>query len=207
MSELERARDVETFCPGYRQASAAQKHNCWLLLVAAIAKFESAFNPATSFREPDGNYSVGLLALSPGECSNAPTMKALMSAVPNLVCGVGKMAALVGRHGYIDGPESGRGASRYWSTLRAPYRRWDPTRNRYLNLGKRNLIIPLVRGYRGKASFVASIKDVVAHVDGVGYVDAPTLRMIQEEKREEELGRLIAEMPVELDSFGYHDQE
>lgn len=186
MGELERARDLEVFCPGYRQASLAQRQNCWLLLVAAIAKFESAFKPATSFREPDGNYSVGLLALSPGECPNAPTMKALMVAVPNLVCGVNKMAHLIGKHGYIDGPADGRGASRYWSTLRAPYKRWDPTRNRWLNLGKRNLILPLVRGFRGRAQPFVSLR---------------------EQQHAEELFGSIVEMPVELDGFGYHQEE
>jgi hypothetical protein len=67
-----------------------------------------------------------------------------------LVAGISKYEAnLIARDGYIDGPEGRRGAASYWSTLRAPYKRWDPTRNRYLSLGKKNLILPLVRGYRG----------------------------------------------------------
>jgi hypothetical protein len=206
MSELDRARDVETFCPGYRASGPAQRQNCWLLLVAAITKFESSFKPATSFREPDGNYSVGLLALSPGECPNAPTMNALKAAVPNLLCGVGKLASLVGRYGYIDGPANARGASRYWSTLRAPYKRWDPTRNRYLNLGKRNLILPLVRGYRGKTS-QESVGAAVAHVEGLGYLDARAFAEHQEFERYAEIADQIAAMPVELDGYGYHNEE
>jgi hypothetical protein len=153
--DLEKARDVETFCPGYRSASAAQKHNCWLLVVAAISKFESNFVPSSSFREPDGNYSVGMMAMSPGECPNAPKLNDLKVAVPNLICGTNRMAMLIARDGYIDGPDPRRGAARYWSTLRKPYKRWDPTRDRYLNLGKRNLILPLVKGYRGGRSLAS----------------------------------------------------
>jgi hypothetical protein len=59
------------------------------------------------------------------------------------------MAALIARDGYLDGPENRRGAASYWSTLRAPYKRWDPSRNRYLNLGYKNQIIPLTRVFRG----------------------------------------------------------
>lgn len=205
MPELDRARDVDTFCPGYRQASASQRQSCWVHVVAAISKFESNFHPADSFREPDGNYSVGLLALSPGECPNAPTLNSLKAPLPNLVCGTNKMASLIGKHGYIDGPADGRGASRYWSTLRAPYKRWDPTRNRYLNLGKRNLILPLVRGYRGRsgAEPLGKLGDAVAYVEGEGYVNAAWLRMLNEEREAFE----IAAMPVELDGFGYHDEK
>ncbi len=207
MQELERARDVEVFCPGYGKASANQRASCWLLLVAAITKFESSFKPDTSFREPDGNYSVGLLALSPGECPNAPTMQSLKSAIPNLICGTNKMANLIGRDGFIDGPDPRRGAARYWSTLRAPYKRWDPTRNRYLNLGKRNLIVPLVRGFRGRAVMPpASMRNAVAFVSGIGYVD--TFSSLRELREAEDTAEAedSAETPVELDGFGYHDE-
>lgn len=147
--DLDRARDVEVFCPGYRQAPKAQKEMCWVFLVAAIAKYESAFKPETSFREPDGNYSIGLMALSPNECPNARSFKELQSAIPNLICGTNRMASLIGKRGNIDGPEENRGASRYWSTLRKPYKYWDASRKKHLNLGKRDLVIPHVRGYRG----------------------------------------------------------
>lgn len=147
--DLDRARDVEIFCPGYRRAPRAQQEMCWVFLVAAIAKYESAFQPGASFREPDGNYSIGLMALSPNECPNAKSFKELQSAVPNLVCGTNRMALLIAKRGYIDGPEDNRGASRYWSTLRKPYKIWDASRKKHLNLGKRDKLIPLVRDYRG----------------------------------------------------------
>jgi len=187
--DLEKARDKEIFCPGYANASALQRQNCWLLVVAAIAKFESAFNPSSSFREPDGNYSIGMMAMSPGECPNAPDHDDLQVAVPNLVCGTNRMASLIARDGYIDGPHPRRGAARYWSTLRAPYRRWDESRDRYLNLGKRNLILPLVRGYRGKAASQRR---------------TPAANMMA--SWEEQAARYIAEMPVQLDTHGYHNE-
>lgn len=148
MHDLERARDVELFCPGYSTSTRAQKELCWVFLVAALSKYESAFRPETTFREPDGNYSVGLMALSPKECPNAPTSEALQNPVPNLICGTNRMALLIKLYGNIDGPAERRGASRYWSTLRKPYKYWDASRNKHLNLGKRDLIIPLVRNYR-----------------------------------------------------------
>ncbi len=180
--DFDKARDKEIFCPGYSSASASQRANCWLMLVAAISKFESGFKPASKFREPNGVYSVGMLALSPGECPNAPSMVALQAALPNLVCGTNKMASLIARYGYVDGPASSRGASRYWSTLRAPYKRWDPTRSRYLNLGKRNQILPLVRGFRGQSALL-----------GLS-VDASAVNF--EDESDDVLG---------IDGFGYHD--
>ncbi len=150
--DFNKAKDVEVFCPGYRRAAKPAQVHCWVMIAAAISKFESAFKPESSFREPDGNYSIGLLALSPGECPNASTHNSLKQAEANLVCGMNRMATLIKNYGNIDGPADCRGASRYWSTLRAPYKRWDPTRKRNLNLGKRNLILPMTRGYRGGSS-------------------------------------------------------
>ena len=141
-SSFEAAKDVETFCPGYRKASQFQKENCWLRLVSAVVRFESSFKPGDSFREPNGAYSVGLLALSPGECPNAPDIKSLKNPVKNLECGVGKMAKLIASGRYIDGPKGNRGAAAYWSVLRAPYR------YKKYKLGKKHLIVPLTKEYR-----------------------------------------------------------
>lgn len=163
MNDLERARDVELFCPGYSAGTRAQKELCWVFIVAALSKYESAFRPETTFREPDGNYSVGLMALSPKECPNAPTLEALKNPVPNLICGTNRMALLIRLYGNIDGPAERRGASRYWSTLRKPYKYWDASRNKHLNLGKRDLIIPLVRSYKGgrfSGGGLGSIRDL-----------------------------------------------
>ena len=60
-----------------------------------------------------------------------------------------------------------------------------------------------MRGYRGRAQPVANLRDAVAHVQGVGFVDAAGLEMLREDSAADE----IAAMPVELDGFGYHDEE
>lgn len=143
MSDLERARDKEDFCPHYSTASRVQREVCWLRLVGALAKYESSFKPTTSFQEPDGNWSVGLMALSPGECrSMGRTVEELQDAVGNLTCGINKLAGFIGRHGFINGPKSSRGAAAYWSTLREPYQY-----GKY-KLGKRGKIIHITRTYR-----------------------------------------------------------
>jgi hypothetical protein len=149
--DFDSAKDAEVFCPGYRSASQPERENCWLLLVSAISKFESNFKVGDSFREPTGQDSIGLLALSPGECPNAPTARQLMDPVQNLICGVNMMAKLIARRGYIDGSTNGRGgATDYWSTLKPRHKRFDKTRNRYLNLGYKAEIIAFTKRYRDR---------------------------------------------------------
>jgi hypothetical protein len=141
LRDFELAADKETFCPGYASATLAQRHICWLRVVGGIVEFESSFRPdEPPFHEGNGVYSVGLMALSTGECPNAPDTKGLMDPLKNLVCGVNKMAALIARYKAIDNAEH-KGASAYWSTLRPPYQKWDPVRQRWLNLGKQDKII------------------------------------------------------------------
>jgi hypothetical protein len=141
ITSFERARDVEDFCPGYSKASKHSHETCWLRLIGGVVEFESSFNPTDSFKEPSGDMSVGLLALSPNECANAPTEAALKDPVKNLVCGITIMARLIATDGFIDGPVSGRGASAYWSTLRAPY-----ILGKY-HLGKKDQIVSITKLY------------------------------------------------------------
>ena len=148
MPALEAAADKEYFCPGYSQSSTAQKQICWLRLVGGIVEFESSFQPTQPpFHEPGGGVSVGLLALSPGECPNAPSVRALMNPVQNLACGVNMMANLIARGRAIDNARF-TGASRYWSTLRPAHKVWDRIRKRYLFLGKKREIAARTRSFR-----------------------------------------------------------
>lgn len=142
MSELEKARDISDFCPGYSRARKRERFACWLRLVGGVVRYESNYKPDDLFREPNGSYSVGLMALSPNECNNAPTIRSLKKAVPNLVCGINMMAELIARDGFIDGPKSARGAATYWSTLREPYSYG------HMKLGKKDKISALTRTYR-----------------------------------------------------------
>ncbi len=148
LRDFEQARDKESFCPGYHKATEEQREICWLRLVGGVVEFESSFQAdEPPFNEGNGSYSVGLLALSTGECQNAPTVRALRDPVRNLICGVNKMAALIAKGHAIDGPEN-IGAGAYWSTLRPAHRHWDPMRKRWLNLGKKAQIIARTREYK-----------------------------------------------------------
>lgn len=142
LDDFEQARDKEDFCPGYSKATRHQKEVCWLRLIGALVMFESSFNPREAFQEPDGAWSVGLMALSPGECSEAMTVKDLQNPIKNLTCGVNKMAFFISRHGFINGPKSARGAAAYWSVLRDPY-----VYGKY-KLGRRRRILKITHAYR-----------------------------------------------------------
>jgi hypothetical protein len=142
MSEFDRARDVEEFCPGYRQASQAQKETCWVRLVSAVSKYESGFNPRDTFREVTGQMSIGLLSLSPGECAEARSSAALKQPIPNLTCGTRMMADLIARDGSIESPAPSRGAATYWSVLRRSRSK------RHRGTGHKNQIMSSTREYR-----------------------------------------------------------
>lgn len=70
---LDGADDMNLFCPRYSSLNKTQKINFWGQLIAAIAKFESSWNPATRYHETTMGtdpitkqpvYSEGLLQLS-----------------------------------------------------------------------------------------------------------------------------------------------
>lgn len=142
-ADFEQARDIEVFCPGYLRASQAQRDICWLRIIGSIVEFESSFKPAARpFCEGDGVYSVGLMALSTGECPDAMTIPEMMDPVKNLTCGINRMAKLIRRDHVIS--ENNLGASAYWSTLRKPYTARLPD-GRVFNLGKRDKVIERTR--------------------------------------------------------------
>ncbi|MGZ6404340.1 MAG: hypothetical protein ACXWTJ_22990, partial [Bdellovibrionota bacterium] len=138
--DFEQARDVEAFCPGYAKATEAQRDVCWLRLVGSVVEFESSFKPhERPFCEGNGVYSVGLMALSTGECPDAMTTEQLQDPVANLTCGVNRMAKLIQRDHYIENADDS-GACAYWSTLRAPHKA-KLADGRVVTLGKRDEVI------------------------------------------------------------------
>lgn len=142
IQQLDKARDIGTFCPGYVVSAQQYREMCWLRLVTAVAQFESGHNPVSTFREPNGVMSIGLFALSPNECKGAPTATDLKDPLRNIACGLGMMTTLIVRDGYVDGPAGNRGASSYWSVLRMPY-----TSAGY-NLGKKPAIMAMTQAYK-----------------------------------------------------------
>lgn len=138
---LNGAKDIETFCPGYRKSTARAQDMCWLILMSAISKKESDFNPNTSLTEDNGDVSVGLLAMSGHQCRNAPTIRALKNPIENVKCGTRKMVQLVGKYGFISGGRLGAGAN--WSVIRERYQarfrgklRWFGKKHEIVNMTK-----------------------------------------------------------------------
>lgn len=142
LEKLELAHDKSEFCPGYKSASAHSREVCWLRLIGALSEYESGFNTNDGFREPDGQMSLGLMALSPNECKAYQTETLLKDGVLNLSCGVAIFVHLVARDGYVNGPANSRGAASYWSVLRDPY-----TFKNY-RLGKKDQILKITKSYR-----------------------------------------------------------
>jgi hypothetical protein len=141
LPKLETARDIDSFCPQYESASRRHREICWLRLISGLAKFESSFNPALSFKEPNGILSVGLLQISDGECVLASGTPDLRNPVSNIKCGIAIMAKLINEDREIDGPPWARGASAYWSTLRPAYQFLG------MLLGKKSQVRPLTETY------------------------------------------------------------
>lgn len=133
------AEDVESFCPLYRELNNEQRANFWALLVSAIVKFESGFDPTERFRESSMGtdrvtgqqiYSEGLMQMSYGDTLSAPfcefdwdsdkrlraddPRKTIFDPETNLSCGIKILARQIRNRNRISIPV-GKGA--YWSVL------------------------------------------------------------------------------------------
>jgi hypothetical protein len=60
---------LKELCPEFSNADRNQRKAFWVLVIAAMAKYESNFNPNTRYKEgpPLNTYSEGLLQLSYGD--------------------------------------------------------------------------------------------------------------------------------------------
>ena len=142
-SQLNRANDVNEFCPGYHSASRKQQEICWLRIIGGIVQFESDFKPADKYRESNGVWSVGLMAMSVGQCPGASSMSALQQAIPNLKCGITNFAKWAAEGSSIS---EKRGAGRNWSTLRSPYTVYAGGKR--LSIGKKKQIEAIAMGFK-----------------------------------------------------------
>jgi transglycosylase-like protein with SLT domain len=88
---------INALCPGFSKASDNEKKAFWVLVIAAIVKYESNFNPDTRFQEPASLnyvYSEGLLQLSYGDETRYknmpldPVKKNILDPAVNLTSGV-----------------------------------------------------------------------------------------------------------------------
>lgn len=115
--------DVVVFCANYAQLSARDRKQFWIVLISAVAKRESNFNPSTIYAEPPplNQNSIGLLQLSLTDnqayhCTFADEA-AIQDPQQNLECGVRIMARRIAG-GEIGGGGNRRGLAAYWATLR-----------------------------------------------------------------------------------------
>lgn len=118
-------KDFHSWC-----GNAAKKKEFYVMLFSSLARFESAFKPATSYTEnfKDAKgvpvVSRGLLQISKesanGYGCNIKDDKELHDPRTNLRCGVRIAARWIPRDGVIQGKETAgwRGMARYWSPFR-----------------------------------------------------------------------------------------
>lgn len=113
--------DTETFCPGYADATEAQRAEVYVVLLSGLARFESTWNPRAS---GGGGRYQGLLQISPQTARfhgcDLPA-DGLFDGAANLACAVRIATAAVTRDGVI---ASGRGGiAADWPPLRDATRR------------------------------------------------------------------------------------
>lgn len=123
--------DAGTFCPNYRNLNYDERKKYWIFMISAMTRFESGFDPKTSFKEGFNDssgrpvISRGLLQLSiessRGYDCGLRDAEELHDPFKNLSCGVRILDRWLGRDGRIAGKVDGkwRGGARYWSVLRA----------------------------------------------------------------------------------------
>ena len=123
-------RDIDKYCPEYKDFSAQEREDFYLLFFSAIAKHESNFNTNLQFREPfrdrNGRFVIsrGLLQVSiessRGYGCQMESASELHHPKKNLECGVRILNRWVDRHGYLGSRigSSWRGGAMYWAVLR-----------------------------------------------------------------------------------------
>lgn len=128
-SALTKAEPVDSasFWQGYVVADEAERAQFWLMLISAVAKQESNFDPNCVFEEPPplNQKSIGLMQLSTTDTvygCDFPDEDSVKDPQRNLSCAVRILDRLVNRDGRIGGDHMNRnkGAAAYWSTLRVP---------------------------------------------------------------------------------------
>ncbi len=135
---ISNAQDMDRFCPMYAELTTNQKLNAVGMLISAIVRYESNFNPTTRFHETTMGtdpvtglpvYSEGLMQLSYQDTLNwkfcdfdwgqdknlSPTdpRKTILDPYKNLSCGIRILARQVERRGKI---VIDKGA--YWAVIK-----------------------------------------------------------------------------------------
>lgn len=125
-------RDISQFCPKYNHLDNITQTKFWVVLLSAMTKYESNFNPQAQytekFKDQSGKLIVsrGLLQISK-ESANQKRYdcqindeKDLHNAKTNLTCGIKILSYWVKSDGVIASVNGkNKGGARYWSVLRS----------------------------------------------------------------------------------------
>jgi hypothetical protein len=115
--------DIETWCPGYRDAGIDDRRAFWVGLFSALAKHESTWNPRAS---GGGGAWIGLVQIDPrtarGYGCAAQTVEQLKDGAANLACAIRIASVQVPKDNMVAG--NGRqGVGRDWGPMRSAAKR------------------------------------------------------------------------------------
>ena len=126
--------DIETFCPGYEDASLEERRLFWTGLLSALAKHESTWRPEAA---GGGGRWIGLLQIAPGTARaygcRAQDVAALKDGAANLSCAIRIMSRTIARDGVV-GAKGRGGIAADWgpftvSEKRAEMAAWTRSQN------------------------------------------------------------------------------
>ena len=116
--------DIDTYCPGYREAGTEERKAFWVTFLSALAKHESTWRPDVA---GGGGAWFGLLQISPrtaqGYGCRAQSPEALKDGGNNLSCAIRIMAVTVPRDGVISAGMNGVAAD--WGPFHQTEKRAD----------------------------------------------------------------------------------
>lgn len=116
--------DIDAYCPGYPEATTAERKAFWVSLLSALSKHESTWRPGVS--GGDGRWH-GLLQISPGTARGygcaATSSEELKVGAANLACAIRIMAVTVPRDGVIS--QGMRGVAADWGPFHQSRKRND----------------------------------------------------------------------------------
>jgi hypothetical protein len=138
---LDKAKDIEYFCPNYALLKSYEKINVWGQLIAGMAYYESSFDPTARYLEPMSEYdpvtgnaivSEGLLQLGysdalyhgcnfnwniDSQLEPGDPRKTILDPYRNLNCGIIILSKQIQKHGNI---MINKGA--YWAVIKTGHR-------------------------------------------------------------------------------------
>ena len=110
--------DVDTWCPGYEEASIEERRAFWAGLMSAVARYESSWNPQAA---GGGGRYIGVMQISPRSADyhqcEADTASELKAGAENLECATQMVAKAVATDGVVVGGGN-RGIGRDWMPFR-----------------------------------------------------------------------------------------